>query len=377
MSGHPESTTWHADPHTLAKIKIIGRYLYRWAVITGRTFKDQPLTYIDGFAGPGEYKNAPDGSPVVALAALNAARSDTGTSWIAGDIRVMFVEQVKARYDHLRALIKNRGSAGGVKYLCQNCSFVEGLASAENSFSKAFYTSAPLLVFIDPFRATGFPWHAVAKILSSRTSEIILNFDADGIARIAKAGESANASQILTTILGGRGWQAELSSEMTTSEMERRLVDLYKRKLLSLPNVRYAFAFEMASHATSIDYFLLFASQNWRGLEKMKEVMKEIDQTGEFRFSDADIAQQRLIRFDEPADWVPKLTNHFSGETVSYDVVHQFTLNETPLINPSKMLYAAQESGLLSVECYKGRAKRNSFKREEIKSITFKEAKDG
>ena len=103
----------------------------------------------------------------------------------------------------------------------------------------------------------------------------------------------------------------------------------------------------------------------------MKEAMKEIDQTGTFRFSDAGVGQQRLFKFDSPSDWVEKLMGAFANRTVGYDEVLTFTLNETPFINPSKLLYAAQELGLLTVECDPPRKKKNSFKADEVKLIRF------
>ena len=191
------------------------------------------------------------------------------------------------------------------------------------------------------------------------------------MARIAKAGTDANADHILTTIFGGNDWRAALDGLHDLRSMEFALVDLYKRKLRTLPNVKFTFAFEMASSSSNIDYFLLFASQHSRGLEKMKEAMKEIDQTGTFRFSDAGVGQQRLFKFDSPSDWVEKLMGAFANRTVGYDEVLTFTLNETPFINPSKLLYAAQELGLLTVECDPPRKKKNSFKADEVKLIRF------
>jgi hypothetical protein len=44
---------WEAKPHTLAKIEIVGRYLYLWSSILGANSANKRLVYIDGFAGPG------------------------------------------------------------------------------------------------------------------------------------------------------------------------------------------------------------------------------------------------------------------------------------------------------------------------------------
>ena len=58
---------WEAPPHTLAKIEILRSYLHAWFSILGSTFTGRDLWYLDGFAGPGEYTNSPDGSPIAAV----------------------------------------------------------------------------------------------------------------------------------------------------------------------------------------------------------------------------------------------------------------------------------------------------------------------
>src|ERR1700676_263902 len=91
-------TTWHADPHTLAKHAILQRYLQAWfpilsrqASALSRKYRDvlsREILFIDGFAGPGEYTNGKEGSPVIALkAALDHAIS------FPIPVRMLFVEE--------------------------------------------------------------------------------------------------------------------------------------------------------------------------------------------------------------------------------------------------------------------------------------------
>lgn len=58
-------TTWDIEPHTEAKHEILRYYLGAWFPILGR--RQHRLLYVDGFAGPGEYKGGKDGSPIIAL----------------------------------------------------------------------------------------------------------------------------------------------------------------------------------------------------------------------------------------------------------------------------------------------------------------------
>jgi three-Cys-motif partner protein len=74
---------WEAPRHTLAKIEILRSYLRVWFSILGSTFAGRELWYVDGFAGPGEYTNSPDGSPIAAVRAADAAVKEA-RSWVAG-----------------------------------------------------------------------------------------------------------------------------------------------------------------------------------------------------------------------------------------------------------------------------------------------------
>src|SRR5882762_9188635 len=96
-----QSTVWEAEPHTIAKIAMLRSYLHLWFAILGARFPGKDLWYIDGFAGPGEYTNYPQGSPIAALAAAEAARAKVDSRWVARDIRCLFIEEDRARFEHL------------------------------------------------------------------------------------------------------------------------------------------------------------------------------------------------------------------------------------------------------------------------------------
>jgi hypothetical protein len=244
---------------------------------------------------------------------------------------------------------------------------VDGIQQSKQEFGRAFLTNAPLLVFVDPFGATGAPFSVIKEILSSGTTEVIINFDADGVARIWKAGAASDAERHLTEIYGGDCWKEIASDGMSYRDLCFACARLYKEQLLSLPNVEYAFSFEMGQASNRLDYFLIFASQNEKGLEKMKEVMKSIDQSGDFRFYDTQVGQEQLIKFDTPELWIDPLVKNFAGRLVAYKELKRWILNETPFFTfSSTILKPAAEKGLLEAVPKAG---------ESIRKGTFPEAK--
>lgn len=372
----PKDTIWPAAPHTLAKIEILSNYLIRYMQILGRSRRGQTLLYIDGFAGPDEYTNAPNGSPTAALSAVSEAISLAGSDWLAGSMQCVFIEERKDRYEHLRTRLAGFPSSPRIAVHSYNSTFVEGLRLVQQEVPVPFQTNSPLFVFIDPFGATGAPFQSVASILASPCSEVLINFDADGIGRIFQAQESVGHETLLNKIYGDDSWRHVLKTHYSLSRLCEEALALYKQKLRSLPNVKYAFPFEMRSDTDFLNYYLLFASQHPLGLEKMKEAMKKIDQDGSYRFSDASIGQTATFRFDDPMQFSPQLYNQFQGQQVLYAEIRDYTLNETPFSNPSKMLSVLDKQDLISnVDYtggnYTGKRRKGDFAETKTISVTF------
>lgn len=251
-------------------------------------------------------------------------------------------------------------------------SFSDGMAQLRSEIPKAFSGHSPLFVFIDPFGATGVPFNVVADILKSSHSEVLINFDADGIARIYRAEDRANCAVLLDEIFGNHHWEIGLAGITDFPTLCRQVLKLYKENLRRLPNVRYDFAFEMRKHAKSLNYYLVFASQHYLGLEKMEEAMKKVDQTGTYQFTDAHVDQYRFFRFDEPENYNPLFFARFCGKTVRYEELRDFALNETPFTNPKSMLKDLENKELITVMTSDPKRRKGTFNEEKIDGIVFK-----
>lgn len=370
MSAKMKNDLWEAKPHTLAKISILQAYLSRWFEILGSGFPND-LWYIDGFAGPGEYKNSQTGSPVAALSAASDALQRLGARWKAGKIHCVFIEQDANNFSRLKGKLGATIDNQKIQTHFFNSSFVEGLSALRNQTSNPFSPVSPLFAFIDPFGAKGVPFTDVKDLLSRKTAEILINLDSDGIGRIFRAGEDANHEVILNEIFGDDSWKAELAKHRASHELYRGVLDLYKQKLRALRNVRYVFAFEMRSGKNIIDYHLVFASQHHRGLEKMKEAMKTIAKNSDYCFSDAHLNQASMFRFDEPSAHSSQFFEKFRGRTVKYPELNDYALNETPFSNPKSMLKVLEEKGMIQVNSSDPKRRKGTFNEEKLTGITF------
>src|SRR5690606_1979311 len=81
---------------------------------------------------------------------------------------------------------------------------------ADSKFAPCFGGQQPLLIFADPFGGTGVPFHLFERCLASPGSELLLNFDADGISRI-HAGKNAGWKDQLDEVFGCREWETVLN----------------------------------------------------------------------------------------------------------------------------------------------------------------------
>jgi len=370
-------TVWKAEPHTIAKVKLLSAYLKAWFSILGttRSRRGQEILYVDGFAGPGEYTNYASGSPIEAVNAAISARISHHQKWTAGDIYCAFVDQDMDRIEHLKRRLGTVKKHRNVHVSTYAMTFVDGLSAIRAEHPHPFAQNPPLFVFIDPFGATGAPFTAVAEILRSRSSEVLINLDADGIARIFCAGKDAKRDDLLTEIFGDASWQTSLSLRASFDVLCRQILDLYKRRLRLLSGIGYVFAFEMRGKADSLNYFLVFASGHPLGLEKMKEAMKSIDQSGTYAFCDANVGQSLLFRFDDPADFARRMFDHFRGERATRLELWDYALNDTPFINPKQMLkWLENNDSIADVELLPGKKRRKgTFSEDAVAAVLFRE----
>lgn len=342
-----QGTIWEAKPHTIAKIEIVRAYLRVWLSVLGAKFKGKDLWYIDGFAGPGEYKNYSDGSPVAALSAATSALT-IGTRWVAGPIHCVFVEESKERYANLLAKLESIPEQRGVLRHTFNDTFVNGIKKLRSEHKGPFSRKEPVFAFVDPFGAEGLSFDALSALISNPACEVLINLDTDGITRIYHAGDHANYRERLNEVFGDSEWEKELAG-VAKQSVAQKILSIYKTRLRSIPNVNYAFSFEMRSSKNKIDYHLVFASQHPLGLEKMKEVMKKIAKDGSYSFCDDSEAAHNLFLYDDPGYYSDQTHKQFRGKTVAYREVNDFALNETPFVNCKAMLKVLEKGGRINV----------------------------
>jgi hypothetical protein len=100
----------------------------------------------------------------------------------------------------------------------------------------------------------------------------------------------------------------------------------------------------MRTHRDSINYYLVFGSQHYLGLEKMKDAMRSVDKSGGYRFCDASHNQNELFQFDDVARYADILFARYKGKDIQLRDVRDTVLLETPFSTPNSLLKALELS---------------------------------
>ena len=366
-----QETVWEATPHTLAKIVILKNYLQAWFRILGGSGRNESLLFVDGFAGPGRYACGAEGSPIASLKAANNALFSMGSTFSADHIHCVFIEKDADRFAELSKSVAAVSLHAKLRVEQHHCEFVDGIAKMESSNPSIFRSKAPTLVFADPF-GLGISFSTLANCMKGASSELLINLDVDGIARIFLARSNNNRESQLTDLFGDSSWKNEFDTGGDLKKITVQILSLYKKRLLSVPGVKFVWSFAMRGKHDSINYHLVFATKHPRGQQKMKEAMRTIDKSGSYSFSDAHSDQHVLFGDSDETFYAERLFQAYTGKVATMDEIAVFALNETPFMNAKRMLAHLESENRIQVKAANNyERRRGTFPDDKVESIAF------
>lgn len=316
------STIWKLDPHTEAKHIILRKYLNAWLPIMSHGNKK--IIYIDGFAGPGEYIGGEDGSPIIAI---KAVMEHVAMPTI--NIRMLFIEPKQERCDFLAKKISSMAIPANIKidYSCDT--FEKSLNKLLDYMEKEKASLAPAFVFIDPFGYTGMPMKLIARIMNHPKCEVLINFMFEEINRFISL---SNQHDNLCNIFGTDEWKKVLLIKEPRARANF-LHGLYTQQLEQYAKIQFVRSFKMINKSNKEDYFLFFGTNKLLGIEKMKDAMWKVDESGAFQFADVthNPSQSTLFSLSPDFGFLKKLIlGKFKGKSVSINEIKDFVLTQTP-----------------------------------------------
>jgi len=284
------------------------------------------IVYIDGFAGPGRYGAGEDGSPVVVL---KAARDHAYP--IKGELICIFVEDDLDRCKHLKGVLDELSPTlpRHVKWSVVHGKFDEHLTKTFKLIETQKQNIAPTLVFIDPFGFSHTPFQTICKIVKNSRCEVLVNFMYEEVNRFLSVEKHA---EDYDELFGTGEWRnvLELSG---AAERRKAIHDIYLKQLKTA--AKYVHSFEMLNKGNSTDYFLFFATNSLKGLEKMKEAMWKVDDTGSFQFSDHSDARGLMSLFSAQPNLAPlreAILRKFRGKEIAVEELRDWLVAETEFL---------------------------------------------
>lgn len=196
---------WTLEPHSVGKHNLLREYLPLWLQILGTWHGD--LVLYDGFAGPGEYKDGEEGSPIIML----QAAKDYVSRRPGARVHCTFVEKDATRLEHLKGLVEGRSLPEGVKVHPLHGEFADEVTSTLRAIAnhQNAVRSVPSFFMIDPFGIKGVPFSALRGLLALDKSECLFTLMWDAILRFS---EHPTFEEYMLELFEDSGWRG-LSGE--------------------------------------------------------------------------------------------------------------------------------------------------------------------
>jgi three-Cys-motif partner protein len=339
-------TLWDADPHTLAKHRILKNYFDAWAPILSHAkgVNSVELLFVDGFAGPGTYATGEPGSPVVAINAVLDHKLS-----MPRPVRFVMIENRPDRYKKLCEIIDGLKPkiAASNKVIVDPP--IQGDCDKEiqeliAKRKRDGVTLGPALFFLDQFGYANVPMTLISAIMAHEKCEVLSYLNCK---RMNAYLADQTKWPTITAAYGDDSWKAAIN--MIGAARQRHLIETYKASICKYAGVEWPRSFAMFGKNDELLYWLVFSTKNLKGLEQMKKAMWKADDTGSFRFSDRDVAdpQGNLFFEDMKSDQyqADALFKLLTGRTVSEPEMYKFVLTKTPFYKFKKAVQLLVRQG--------------------------------
>ncbi len=304
------------QPHTEAKHHILQYHMEQWFPILGRTYNT--LRYIDGFSGPGEYRDGEPGSPIVALDAISEHSYFEEFISKGKTVEFLFVDRDAQYIRHLQSKLHQMRWPSIFEIDVQNKPFSDVMKNLLDDTDSFLQQMPPSLIFIDPFGPAGFPLELLAKLARIDRVEVLINLNHSELVRWILPDSSKHITA--DRLYGSSRWRPALSllgrdrSEFLVTEYESALKDIGW----------HGTSFEMVNSQNQTAYHLVFGTGNHKGLEAMKRAMRAASQTGEFRYSDRiDPSQPIFLGFNKEKEYPTEIGDYlfqkYDGQEIHFN----------------------------------------------------------
>jgi three-Cys-motif partner protein len=331
--------------HSLVKAEIVAAYFERWANIMA--LKQSRISYLDLYAGPGQYEDGHDSTPMLVLkAAIRSPR-------LRNSLEARFND---ANANHAAQLEANIAALDGVDLLRYR-----PVVSAEEIGERVATLlrdtrMPPTLTFLDPWGYAGLSRDLIRGALKDFGCEVIFFFNYSGFVRaIGNPGVQSHMRSFFSDARLATIQSASIG--MTPDERESYLMREVGETVSELGG-RHLIPFRFLRSGGRNLHYIVFATKHPKGYEKMKEVMwiKGIrDEDGVPRFEYLPTAAGRQLPFGSQRPLgrlAADLLSRFRGRELTFQALFDEHQVDTPFVvqNYKVVLEQMESAGRVGIE---------------------------
>lgn len=264
-------------PWSERKHRLLLKYLPPFSAKVATTTRNREIFVVDGFAGAAKYEDGSKGSPV-----LIAEFSDVCASWSNPvSLHLINIEPDK----------RNEGIFASLELATAQWVAKGNVVNIRKEFRSALPDvlqltgDAPSLFFIDPFGPTHVHFDDLRPILErpQRITELIINFDQDGLRRILDAALSENTnlkaaqtnSDNISKVVGSSEWKKKIiGANLSSEEAEGVLVSGYMDNIAKFGYAVVAYPIREVLTAGP-KYHFVYCTRHSDGVELMNDFIRE------------------------------------------------------------------------------------------------------
>lgn len=278
-----------------------------WSAILALGSTHRRLVFIDGFAGPGEYKGGEDGSPIVVLKALKEHK--LGARFKGTEFVTIFIEKRSDRAHNLERVIGERVAPlpGWIKYDVRNSEFNTEMEKIMTRLESEGKTLAPSLCFVDPFGWNDLRYDVLSKVMKYEKAELLITFMAGYLERFVW---DPSHLQSIKRLYSDEQINAIKNSQNGENLVTKFFLENMKDRIRSGGAVGQIYSISFATYNANnrLEYYLIYLTKHCKGLEAMKEAMFNSAKDGSYKFSDFDFDphQTTLVDYGQEQVWMER-----------------------------------------------------------------------
>lgn len=261
---------WDYKKYMFAKHEILRKYIGIWINIL--LSWNNHIIYIDGFSGKGKFDSGEKGSPVLVLEKASSILKKRNNKRFTA----YFIEKDEDNYKFLLEELSSLNLIDRVDFQVINEKFEVFFKDFKDVIEAIEHKIRPIFFFLDPFGYSPITLDDLKFILSLDTTEFLLTFMYRDLNRFI---ETDHLKETRLKFLGREDFTSLLNIADTPNEREKIIVNDYRNQISSHVKAKYSSFFcvkKESSFKAPTFYYLIHASNHFKGLKIMKEVMYSV-----------------------------------------------------------------------------------------------------